>query len=364
MDTSRRAQRLAALLARRGLTHLVTAPGATFRYLTGVAAHLSERLTLCGVAQDGAVALLVPELEVSGLPADGAWRVAAYTDEAGPAQAIDEFARLLGLSGASAVGYEEMALRQFEYRVLSRFGCGMSAVDDMISGLRAYKEPDEVGLLRAAARVVDAALDRTVPLLRVGMSELEIAAELEYRLRQAGSEGLPFPTIVGSGPRGALPHGSPSARKTLPGELVVLDYGAIVGGYVADITRTVAFADPDARSLQAYDVVRQAQAAGVAACRPGVTLDRIDRTVRDVIEQAGLGRYFTHRTGHGLGLEAHEPPSVVQGNEMALREGMVFTIEPGVYLPEEFGIRIEDDVAVTADGVEVLTAFPRDLIVL
>ncbi len=364
MDTSRRAQRLAALLEKRGLTHLVAAPGATFRYLTGVAAHLSERLTLCGVGRDGAVALLVPELELSGLPADGKWSVAAYTDAAGPVQAVDEFARLLGLSDKSAVGYEEMALRQFEYRVLSRIGCAMRVADDLISGIRAYKEADEIARLRDAARVVDSALDRTVPLLKVGVSELEIAAELEYRLRQAGSEGLPFATIVGSGPRGALPHGSPSARKTRPGELVVLDYGATVGGYVADITRTLAFSDPDDRSVRAYDAVRRAQAAGVAACRPGVTLDRIDRTVREVIEQAGLGRYFTHRTGHGLGLEAHEPPSVVQGNETALREGMVFTIEPGVYLPDAFGIRIEDDVAVTADGVEVLTAFPRELIVL
>ena len=365
MDIRSRVQKLVSLLDQRGLTQFVAAPGATFRYLTGSAIHLSERLTLCGVSQDGAVALLVPELEVPGLPAGHAKsRVLSYSDDAGPAAAFDEFARLLGISRASAVGYEEMALRQFEYRSVARLGCGMDAVDDMTAQLRMYKEPDEVEAIRRAAGMVDRALDLTLPLLKVGMSELEIAAELEYRLRQLGSQGLPFATIVGSGPRGALPHGAPSDKRTAPGELIVLDYGAVVDGYAADITRTLAFADPDAEAIRAYEIVRRAQSEGVAMCRPGVTFGEIDRAVREVIEREGFGAHFTHRTGHGLGLEPHEPPSVVAGNVLTVREGMVFTVEPGVYLPDRYGVRIEDDVAIAGDGAEVLTRFPRDMIVL
>ncbi len=359
-----RLARLPSSLQQRGLTHMVFAPGASFRYLTGLGAHQSERLTLLGLGQDGRVALLLPRLEASAAAGVKYGTICAYEDAAGPQAAVQEFARALGIRENSRVGVEKGQMRLFEADHLRELGCVLLPGDDVVMSLRVRKDQDEIRLIRAAAKIVDDALASTIPLLRVGMSELEVAAELEYQMRRLGSAGVPFGTIVGSGPRGALPHGGPTDRKIQQGELVVLDYGARQFGYAADTTRTVAFGEPAADAKRVYGVVKKAQAAAAAAVGPGMAVADIDRIARDMIAEAGLGEYFTHRTGHGLGLDVHEHPSIVQGSDVTLLPGMVFTIEPGVYLPERFGVRIEDDILVTESGAEILTQFTRELIVI
>jgi len=359
-----RVARLTSLLEKRGLTHMVFAPGASFRYLTELAAHQSERLALLGLDRDGKTALLLPQLEASGAASVNAGSICVYEDAAGPRAAVQEFAHSLGIREDSRVGVETGQMRLFEADYLRELGCDLIPGDDVVMALRVCKDEGEIRLLRAAARIVDDALASTIPLLRVGMSELEAAAELEYQMRKMGSAGVPFGTIVGSGPRGALPHGGPTDRKIQQGELVVLDYGATRSGYAADTTRTIAFGEPEAEARRVYEVVKKAQAAAVAAVGPGMGVADVDRIARDMIAEAGYGEYFTHRTGHGLGLAVHEYPSIVQGSDVTLLPGMVFTIEPGVYLPERFGVRIEDDVLVTENGATILTQFTRELIVV
>lgn len=358
-----RIRKLIETMPEFSLTHYVVGPGPNLRYLTGLSVPAMERLTLFGASESGRAAIVGPALEEEALSAAGV-PVYLYSDAQGPELALRRFAEELGLRAGAVVGVDGLALRLFEARRLMALGCRLEAADHVPMRLRLCKDADEIEAIAQAAAIVDRALDELMPALRVGMSELEIAAELEYRLRKFGSDGAPFATIVASGPRSALPHAAPSARRVAVGELVVFDFGATVDGYAADTTRTLAFGEPPERAVRVYEIVRAAQAAALAACGPGVPLCDIDRAARQVIEEAGYGDRFTHRTGHGLGVDVHESPSVVAGETLPAIPGMVFTVEPGIYLPDEFGVRIEDDVTITAGGVRVLTAFPKQLIVV
>lgn len=360
-----RRQRLGQVLADAGHSHLVLAPGASFTYFTALSFHASERLTLFGCDAKGRTALLVPQLEVDAAQEAGVDAIFSYADEQGPASALAAFVKALQVTFDSHLAVEETHLRLFEADALRQSGVptlhpGAAAV----MAMRLYKSAQEIAIMQRAAQVTDTALAATLPLLQRGMTELEIAAELEYQLKKHGSESLPFGTIVGAGARGALPHSVPGGTQVKEGDLVVLDFGAVVQGYVADTTRTVAFGDPGERARAVYETVRRAQAAAVAAVTPGKTAGDIDHAARAVIADAGYGDYFTHRTGHGLGLETHEYPSIMANSALKLVPGMVFTIEPGIYLPGEFGVRIEDDVVVTEQGVLVLTQMKRELITL
>ncbi|MCY0876066.1 MAG: aminopeptidase P family protein [Firmicutes bacterium] len=360
-----RRQRLCHAMADAGHSHLFLAPGASFTYFTSLSLHASERLTLFGCDASGRTALVLPQLELDSARDAAVDAVFSYADEEGPARAMASLAVALGLTPESTPAVEETHLRLFEAQALRE--CGASTLREgagAVMALRLYKSAQEIAVMQRAARVTDAALEATLPLLRVGMTELEIAAELEYQLKKQGSQSLPFGTIAGAGARGALPHSVPGETKVQIGDLLVLDFGAIVEGYVADTTRTVAFGDPGAQARTVYETVQRAQAAAVEAVKPGKTAGDIDRVARSVISDAGYGPYFTHRTGHGLGLETHEYPSIMAGSTLPLIPGMVFTIEPGIYLPGQFGVRIEDDVVVTDDSVLVLTQMRRDLIIL
>ncbi len=361
-----RIARLSAQMKKDGLTHIVLAPGASFLYLTGQAVHPSERLTLVGFDADGKRALLLPSLEADSVDRalwDNVW---TYMDQGGPAAAVREFVNSLGITPTSSVGIETGNMRVFEQGFLRETGLfqTFAACDQTVMALRLYKDEDEIASIAKAANIVDRALDALVSRIRVGMTELEVASELEYQMRKLGSEGAPFGTIVASGYRGALPHGQPTEKRLAEGELLVLDYGAIVGGYAADTTRTLSLGDPGQEALKVYDVVLAAQRAGLAAVSAGVHSAIVDKAARSVIEAQGFGEYFTHRTGHGLGLDVHEFPSIGGNHDVVLRPGMVFTVEPGIYLPGKFGVRIEDDVVVTDSGKLVLTHFPKELIVL
>jgi Xaa-Pro aminopeptidase len=232
----------------------------------------------------------------------------------------------------------------------------------LVERARMVKEDDELELIRAAVRLGATLFDRALEVLRPGIKEAEVAAEMEYAARRAGAEEMSFPTIIASGARSALPHGRASDQAIAPGGFVVCDFGVILDGYCSDQTRTVWVGAVPKEARRAYESVREAQEAAIAAVRPGISAGEVDAAARKVLRKAGLGRYFTHSTGHGVGLEIHEAPRVAAGQTEVLRPGMVITIEPGVYFPGKWGVRIEDMVAVGEDGCEVLTPTSKDFL--
>ena len=237
-------------------------------------------------------------------------------------------------------------------------------VVDLVEGLREQKDADEVALIGRAAAVAGEALARTLEQVRRGMTELAVAGILEHALREAGSEDFPFPSIVASGPRSALPHARSSTRTLERGDLLLLDFGAVVGGYCSDVTRTVVVGHATAEQREVHEVVRAANERAARAVRPGMTGRDADGVAREYIAQCGFGELFGHSLGHGIGLEVHEAPRLARTAEGALPEGAVVTIEPGVYRPGWGGVRIEDDVHLTHDGPRILTPFPRELMEL
>lgn len=234
----------------------------------------------------------------------------------------------------------------------------------LVEPLRLVKDDDELAILREAALTGCRLFDHMLSFLRPGLAEFEVAAELEYQARRLGAEGMSFETIVASGPRSALPHGHATAARLPRRGFVTLDFGIIREGYCSDMTRTVCLGKPSTQERNAYQAVLEAQEQAVAAVAAGVRCGDVDETARGVLRQAGLAEWFTHSTGHGVGLEIHESPRIGAGQTMRLVSGMVITIEPGVYLPGRFGLRIEDMVAVTRTGGEVLTPAPKALIEL
>jgi D-alanyl-D-alanine dipeptidase len=233
-------------------------------------------------------------------------------------------------------------------------------VGEALPLLRAVKDAEELEALRRAARAADAAFADVLGVRFAGRREVEVAADLAEALRAHGHESVEF-TIVGSGPNGASPHHEAGERRIGPGDAVVLDFGGRMAGYCSDITRTVVVGEPEPELERVHAIVRAAQEAGVRAVRPGVPCEAVDAAARAVIEEAGYGAAFVHRTGHGIGLDVHEPPYIVAGNRTPLEPGMTFSVEPGIYLAGRFGVRIEDIVAVTPDGVERLDQAPRGL---
>jgi Xaa-Pro aminopeptidase len=241
-------------------------------------------------------------------------------------------------------------------------GMGLRNAFTMVERARMVKDNDELELIREAVRLGATLFDRALQVVRPGVKESEVAAEMEYAARKAGAEEMSFPTIIASGARSALPHGRATEQVISPGGFVVCDFGVILAGYCSDQTRTlwVGTAPEDAR--HAYEAVRAAQAAAIEAVRPGISVGEVDAAARKVLRKARLGRYFTHSTGHGVGLEIHEAPRVAAEQEEVLKAGMVITIEPGVYFPGKWGVRIEDMVAVNESGCEVLTPTSKDFL--
>jgi Xaa-Pro aminopeptidase len=241
-------------------------------------------------------------------------------------------------------------------------GVRLTNAPALVERARMVKDEEELGYIRSAVKLGASLFDRAVAVLRPGVKEVEVAAEMEYAARRGGAEAMSFPTIIASGARSALPHGRASGQPIAPGGFVVCDFGVILDGYCSDQTRTVWVGAASAESRRAYEAVREAQQAGVLVVRPGVSVGEVDAAARKVLRKAGLGRYFTHSTGHGVGLEIHEGPRVAAGQKEILQPGMVITIEPGVYFPGKWGVRIEDMVAVTKDGCEVLTPTSKDFL--
>ena len=368
MQHTERLAQLREAIGAAGLDAIAVVPGPNLVYLTGLHFHLSERATILFVPRHGRCAFVVPALEETkalSLPFDAA--LFPWPDVDGPATGIAAAAASLELGGKK-LGIEGRRIRFLELDLLAGSGHAPAALngDAVFATLRMAKDDDELDAMRQAVGVAEAAFAATLEFIRPGVTEKEVAAELMVQTLNAGSGELPFQPIIASGPNGANPHAGAGTRMLAAGDVVTIDWGATVDGYASDLTRCVVIAggEPDTRLTAAYAAVRAANEAGRAAARPGGTGQDVDRAARQAIVDAGLGEYFIHRTGHGLGLETHEEPDMNEGSLVPLAPGMTFTVEPGVYIPGIGGVRIEDDVVITADGSETLTTLSRELLVV
>ena len=374
----RYAERLAACreaIATHGFAALLIGVGPDLRYLTGFVGEPMERLTLLIVPNDGPVSFVVPHLEASKaestpLVRSGAAEVVAFeeTDDAAArvAELLPSSSRGTGRATGGPIGLSD---RLWAMHVLqlqgSLPGRRFEPASTVLRELREVKDADEARLLRLAAEAADRTVDAIATGRLVGRSEAEISREIRGRLIDEGHDLADF-AIVGSGPNGASPHHDAGDRVVGAGEPVVLDLGGSLAGYESDTTRTIwvageAGVQPEPEFRLVYDLVRQAQAVATAAVRPGVPAELIDAAARRVIEDGGYGDYFTHRVGHGIGLEVHEDPYMVSGNATQLRPGMAFSVEPGIYLQDRWGVRLENIVMCTQTGVDVLNRSNLDL---
>lgn len=364
--TEQRLQRVRERLQAAGVDYLTLLPGHNLTYLTGHEFMLLERafIAFFPADTDEDVVLVIPTLEYPAWERDVPFRpqVFAWSDEKGPEDAMAGAAAHLGEAPVLAAEYLRMRLQ--EYHLISRHlpAAEWVSAEEVIAPVRMRKDSTEIESMRQAVRIAEAALEWTVGQVKPGMTEREVCNILTSEMLARGSESFPFEPLVLAGSASGMPHGRTGARTIDEGGILLFDFGASVNGYPSDITRTfVVGGEPDEKYREVYEVVRAANTAGRAAVRPGVTCQDVDRAARRVIDEAGYGDYFVHRTGHGLGLDIHEDPNIVEGNDLPLAEGMAFTVEPGVYLEGWGGVRIEDNLVVTADGAESLTTFSREL---
>jgi len=365
---SSRLSKLSESLQNSTLDALALNAGPSLVYLTGLHFHLSERPVVALFTADHEPVIILPELEmlkVKGLP----YKIKAFPYGENPAEWEDVFHKAvtaLSLNG-KRIGMEPRQMRLLEFRQVKSVAPEADFPDasEVVSSLRVCKDADEVAAMRKAVKVAQSALEATIPLIKTGMTEKELASELVVQLLRHGSQSeMPFAPIVSGGPNSANPHASPSDRKIRAGDLLVVDWGAGVDGYISDLTRTFAVGEVEAEYRKIHQIVLEANAAARAAGKPGAPCANVDIATRTVIEKGGYGQYFTHRTGHGIGLEGHEDPYMRGDNMQLLEPGMAYTVEPGIYLPERGGVRIEDNMVITKTEAQCLSDMSRELRVI
>jgi len=350
-DLKRRVERLGRELRAARLEGVIIAPGPNLAYYTGVRAQLLERPFLLVVKSDCDAHLLAPELETGPFRESLPLTVHSWNDTEGPSKAYGELLRRIGTKGRW--GCDGRVPFGFLDHLLSS-GLKAKPADDILQSIRAVKEPSELELIRKSAAILSGSVLRAPQALREGMTEKELARLVVEDALANGADEV-NPCMVQSGPRAADPHSETSFKKIRRGETVVLDVVSTCEGYAADITRTFVLGG-DGAVEKTYMSVLAAQQKAIDSAKAGVATGRIDAAARDSLKRDGLAKYFIHRTGHGLGLEVHESPFIVSGGRERIRSGMVFTAEPGVYIPGRLGVRIEDDIAISNEGrSEVIT---------
>ncbi|KAB2334220.1 M24 family metallopeptidase [Bacillus mesophilum] len=332
-------------------------------YLSGFFSDPHERLLGLAVFQDAEPFLVCPAMEKEDAKQAG-WKheIIGYSDIENPWEKVHQAVkkRAAHISRA-AIEKEHMNVERYEAITQLFSGAQFVSAEDKLRKLRMVKDEQELEIIREACALADYAIEVGCSEIAEGKTELDVLAAIEFALKKKGVNEMSFSTMVLTGANGASPHGTPGMTQMKKGDLVLFDLGVVWKGYCSDITRTVAFGDINDKQKEIYDTVLKAQLAAVEASRPGMTAADLDLTARNIIREAGYGEYFPHRLGHGLGISVHEYPSLTETNPLQLEKGMVFTIEPGIYVPGVAGVRIEDDLAVTENGVEVLTKFPKEL---
>ncbi len=362
MDHLARQQRLAAELRRQKLPALL---------LT----HLPNIRYICGFTGSAGLLLFIAGQRSHKLTffTDGRYTQQAGEEVVGAKVVIAKKSALLEACEAikrarlASVGFESEHLPYIVFQQIRdqlRGKTRFKPAPGIVEQLRARKDADEIAHIRAAVLLGSNLFDSALKAIGPGVTEAEVAGELEFEARRAGAEKMSFDTIVAAGTRSALPHGRASAQPIPANGFIILDYGVILAGYCSDMTRTVHLGQISSEHRRMYHAVREAQLASIEAVRPGASCGEVDHAGREILKKAGYGAYFTHSTGHGVGIEVHELPRLAKGQEQKLEPGMVVTIEPGIYIPDDGGVRIEDMVLVTESGHEVLTPTSKDLITL
>jgi len=359
-------QPLSQRLQREGLDALLLGPSSDLEYLAGLRLFADERFKGIVLLSDGRLFSIVPRLYREQMEAvlGPECPQALWDDAEGFLEKVTALWKDFGLEGKTVAvndGVRAVDLLDLEAAVPgTRFVNGHRIVEAM----RLIKSPEEMDVLRHAARIADEAFSALLPFIRPGVREGEVARKLEDLLVEKGADGLSFPTIVASGPNGSNPHYMGKSRVLCEGDPVVIDFGCTFQGYCSDTTRTVFVGKASDEDRALYRVVLEANLAGEAAAREGATAQDVDRATRSVIEKAGYGKYFINRTGHGIGVAVHEAPYIMEGNLQVLEKGMAFSVEPGIYIPGRLGIRIEDIVLVTDRGPEPLSHFTKEITIV
>lgn len=363
-----RREKLIQFMNEQGIDAVAVNAGPSMAYLTGLHFHLMERPVVVVFTKDATPTIILPELEKAKL-ADLNYDLRCFTYGEDPVSWGQVFASALSelKLDRAKIAVEPRQFRVLEYELLKKALPGANYIDgsNLIAALRAVKSQDEIECMQEAVKIAEKALEATVPLIKIGVDEKEIATELFLQLMRHGSEtSLPFSPIVAAGPNAANPHSTPTARKLQSGDLLIIDWGARYNGYASDLTRTFGIGELGDTEKEIHKLVHMANRAGRQTGGLGVSCEEVDRATRQVIETGGYGKYFSHRTGHGIGLECHEDPYIREGNSQKLQVGMTYTVEPGIYLPGKNGVRIEDDVMVTELGAQSLSTLSRELRIL
>lgn len=359
-EFDRRLDSLRAAIQGAGVDLIAVGPTANMRYLAGFAPHADERLCLLLISPQ-ATRSVVPKLNAEEWAAHVDLPLHTWADDQGPDEALK--AALAGIAPVKTLAIDGAMRADFLLPLMTATDAQQTIlVDTLIAPLRARKSAQEIDALARAAAQADRAMQAAMEACQPGVSETQVAWAAEEAFRLDGAEEVCF-TLVAAGPNGAYPHHHSSQRLLQEGDAVILDIGASLNGYKSDITRMVFLGEPPAEFLKAYEAVSEANVRGREAVKPGVPAEEVDRAARSTLETREYGEYFIHRTGHGLGLEIHEPPWIMAGNQQPLETGMVFSVEPGAYFPDKFGVRIEDIVVVTQEGCRCLTGLDREPVV-
>ncbi|MFD1851884.1 M24 family metallopeptidase [Oceanobacillus bengalensis] len=355
-----------ALLNKEGIDSALVTSTANFYYLSNYYTDPHERVIAVYVAANIDPVLLLPAMEANDAKACGwEFEIIGYYDHEDPWQLLLQYLEKNGKVPQS-VAMEQDHITLERYKAIKGIFPDVEIFDakEMLANLRVIKTKKEYTLLKEAAALADFGVKTGVEAIKEGVSELALVAQIEYELKKQGVQQMSFSTMALSGAKTASPHGTPSSKEITSGDLVLFDLGVVYEGYCSDITRTVAFQSITEEQRKIYDTVLAAEQHAINASTLGTPVGKIDKAARDTIANAGFGEYFTHRIGHGLGIETHEYPSMHANNETALQPGMCYTIEPGIYIPNVGGVRIEDMIFTTDKGAEVLTKFPKELVIV
>lgn len=360
-----RVEKLKEIGRKAGIDAFLVTSEKNMRYFAGFSTLAIERFagTIIPV-KTGAPIVIIPKLEEEKAKKQSAFEeIRSYADSENPAMLLNEAIKELKLEKA-VFGVEGTLFFRF-YRMLAESSSKIRTEDasTVFSQLRSVKSDEEIKIMEKIAAIVAEGIKAGIEFIKPGVSELAISSEIERTIKEKGGESIPFCAVL-SGSNSAFPHGETSSRKVGKKDVVLMDVAAVYGGYYADLTRTVFVGEATKTQRKIYDIVAEAQETAVKSVKPNVKAEEVDRVARKITEDAGYGEYFTHRTGHGLGLEVHEEPYIALGNKTILKPGMTFTIEPGIYLAGKFGVRIEDDMAVSETKGKILSNISKELLVI
>jgi len=358
-----RKERLIALMKEKKVKALVMSPSMNMLYITGFNTFPGERLLVSVLDVSGEVVFVIPKMYEQEVREKGVFdRIITWDDSQDPGKILKTLSEEKGYADRTIAVEDTMWFIAFDKIYQTFKDARFIKASGIVGELRKYKTADEADKMRKSSELADKALSRTIPLIRPGMKETEVRDILEAELKLQGLSEPSFETIIGSGPNSALPHYTAGERILQPGDSIVIDFGGIYQGYCSDMTRTIVLGKATQEYREVYETVKEGQRKAVEAVKPGMKASDIDAAARNYIAEKGYGDYFIHRTGHGIGLEVHEEPYISNMSDTILQPGMVFSIEPGVYLPGKFGVRIEDLVMVTETGAEVLNKYTKELI--